>query len=46
MAELSKSQIDKLGERLRGGHSTEGDLRLLEDYKRSFAPAYAEVVQK
>jgi putative GTP pyrophosphokinase len=46
MAELSKSQIDKLGERLRGGHPTEEDLRLLEDYKRSFAPPFEEVVQK
>ena len=37
---FSKTQIDKLGERLKGGHHTESDLRLLDDYRRSFGDAY------
>jgi len=49
MGELSKSQVDKLGERLRQGASegaSEGDdLRLLEEYRRSFLPAFVEVMK-
>jgi putative GTP pyrophosphokinase len=37
---LSKTQIDKLGERLRIGDPTEADLRELDDYRRSFSEAY------
>lgn len=45
MAEpLSKSQIDKLGERLKAGNISEDDLRLLDQYRRSFRPAYDYVV--
>jgi putative GTP pyrophosphokinase len=44
--ELSKSQVDRLGERLRGGSHTEEDLRLLEVYKQSFGPAYEQVLRK
>ena len=41
---LSKTQIDRLGDRLRGGGMTETDLRLLDSYRRSFFPAYERVV--
>jgi len=42
---LSKTQIDRLGDRLKGGSHEEIDLRLLEDYRRSFGDAYQEVVR-
>jgi len=42
---ISKSQIDRLGERLRHGPLNESDLRLLDDYRRSFAEAYEAVVR-
>jgi len=42
--ELSKSQIDKLGSRLRKGDINEDDLRLLDSYRRLFTAAYEEVV--
>ena len=42
---MSKSQIDRLGERLRYGPLNESDLRLLDDYRRSFAEAYEAVVR-
>ncbi len=41
---ISKSQIDKLGDRLRQGRGTEDDLRLLDEYRRSFSEAYELVV--
>ena len=41
---LSKTQIDKLGERLKTGNITEADLRFLDEYRRSFATAYDDVV--
>jgi ppGpp synthetase/RelA/SpoT-type nucleotidyltranferase len=41
---LSKTQIDRLGDRLKKGDITEDDLRLLDTYRRSFADAYDEVV--
>ena len=41
---VSKTQIDRLGERLKKGDITEDDLRLLDAYRRSFAVAYNEVV--
>lgn len=43
---MTKSQIDRLGQRLRGGSPSEGDLTHLEMYRRSFGPAYGEVVSK
>src|SRR5437870_2330832 len=43
MPMLSTSQINKLGERLRKGLPTEPDLRLLDEYRKSFEPAYFEV---
>jgi len=41
----SKTQIDKLGDRLRAGNITEADLRLLDEYRRSFNEAYEFVVR-
>lgn len=41
---LSKTQIDKLGDRLRKGNITEVDLRMLDDYRRSFGETYEFVV--
>ncbi|MDQ3745163.1 MAG: hypothetical protein M3444_12340 [Acidobacteriota bacterium] len=42
--EVSKTQVDRLGERLKRGNITEEDLRLLDQYRRSFAEAYETVV--
>ncbi|HEX3559288.1 MAG TPA: hypothetical protein VHU19_08785 [Pyrinomonadaceae bacterium] len=42
--EVSKTQIDRLGNRLKGGHITEDDLRLLDQYRRSFTEVYEMVV--
>jgi ppGpp synthetase/RelA/SpoT-type nucleotidyltranferase len=42
---LSKTQIDRLGDRLRKGSPTEADLRLLDDYRLSFGEAYDTVVR-
>jgi putative GTP pyrophosphokinase len=38
--ELSRTQIDRLGDRLRKGHLTDDDLQLLDQYRRSFTEAY------
>ena len=45
MTNASKSEIDRLGVRLRKTLSA-NDLRMLDTYRRSFAPAYDFVVQK
>jgi ppGpp synthetase/RelA/SpoT-type nucleotidyltranferase len=45
LASFTKSQIDRLGERLRKGSLSEVDLRLLDEYRRSFGEAYDEVVR-
>lgn len=45
MTSLSNTQIDRLGDRLREGSLTESDLRLLDDYRRSFGEAYETVVR-
>lgn len=44
--QFSKSQIDRLGDRLRKGDVSESDLRFLEDYRRSFIEANDDVVRK
>ncbi len=44
MNEISKSQIDLLGDRLRKGHLTESDLKMLDQYRRSFVGAYEEAI--
>ena len=41
--ELSRTQIDRLGDRLRKGNLTDADLRLLDEYRRSFTTAYGVV---
>jgi ppGpp synthetase/RelA/SpoT-type nucleotidyltranferase len=41
---ISKTQIDKLGDRLRKADITEADLRTLDEYRRSFSGAYEFVV--
>lgn len=41
---ITKSQIDKLGERLRAVDLKETDLRLLDQFRRSFAHAYDTAV--
>jgi putative GTP pyrophosphokinase len=46
---VSKTQVDKLGERLRTGELSEADLRELDEYRRSFGAAYemvAETIRK
>ena len=42
---VSKTQIDRLGDRLKQGPHTESDLRLLDDYRRSFGEACETVVR-
>jgi ppGpp synthetase/RelA/SpoT-type nucleotidyltranferase len=41
---LSKSQVDKLGNRLRSGNISDDDLRLLDEYRRSHTGVYQSVV--
>lgn len=41
---MTKTQIDRLGDRLRKGNVAEADLRLLDLYRRSFTEAYEAVV--
>src|SRR6266511_3686917 len=41
---ISKSQIDQLGVRLKAGNPQHADIRLLDEYRRSFDEAYAHVV--
>jgi ppGpp synthetase/RelA/SpoT-type nucleotidyltranferase len=45
MATLSKTQIDRLGNRLKTGSLSEADLRLLDEYRRSLGPAYESVLR-
>jgi putative GTP pyrophosphokinase len=42
---LTKSQIDRLGDRLRQGPLVEADLRSPDSYRRSFGEAYETVVR-
>jgi putative GTP pyrophosphokinase len=42
---ISKSQIDKLGERLRASRESEDDLRMLDAYRRSFNEQYEHVIR-
>lgn len=42
--EISKTQIDRLGDRLKEGNITEDDLRLLDQYRLSFTEVYEAVV--
>jgi putative GTP pyrophosphokinase len=45
MAALSKTQIDRLGDRLRKGPLSEADLRLLDEYRLSFGDAYDATIR-
>lgn len=42
----SRARIDKLGERLKAGPTTEADLRLLDEYRLTFAGAYQSVIDQ
>lgn len=44
MTTPSKTQIDLLGERLKGGSRSETDLILLDSYRRSFSAPYEKVI--
>ena len=44
MTSVSKTQVDKLDDRLRKGKLEEEDSRQLDSYRRSFTEAYEEVV--
>jgi putative GTP pyrophosphokinase len=44
VGEISRTQIDRLGDRLKQGREDEADLRLLDEYRRSFGEAYDAVV--
>jgi GTP pyrophosphokinase len=41
---LTKSQVNRLGDRLRKGHASEEDSKLLDQYRDSFRDAYEAVV--
>jgi len=41
---LTKGQVDRLGDRLRKGDIGDDDLRLFDNYRRSFSEAYEIVV--
>ncbi len=43
---ISKTQIDRLGERLKKGPTEESDLKLLEEYRKSFRDAYQSVIEQ
>jgi putative GTP pyrophosphokinase len=43
--QFTKSQIDRLGQRLRAQTFQEAELTLLDEYRRSFGPAYDRVVE-
>ena len=43
--DLSNTKLDQLGDRLRKGTSTDEDLRLLEEFRRTFSDGYNEVVR-
>jgi putative GTP pyrophosphokinase len=42
---LSKTQIDHLGDRLKKGEISDADLRVLDEYRRSFSEGYDFVIQ-
>src|SRR5690242_17800924 len=43
---FTKSQIDRLGDRLRSNNPSSDDLRLLDAYRNSFREAYDEVINE
>jgi putative GTP pyrophosphokinase len=42
---ITKTQIDRLGDRLREGESTADDLRMLDEYRLSFGEPFARVIK-
>jgi putative GTP pyrophosphokinase len=46
MGGASRTQIDRLGDRLKHGPIEAADLRLLDEYRRSFSEAYDAVVRR
>lgn len=44
MSDLSKNQIDKLGDRLKKGNITDSDIKLLDDYRKTFDTAFENVI--
>jgi putative GTP pyrophosphokinase len=44
MAAFSRTQIDRLGDRLRRGPFSQDDLRMLDQYRRTFGAAYETVI--
>lgn len=42
---FSKTQIDRLGDRLKKGEMSEADLQMLDEYRRSFAEAFGFLVR-
>jgi putative GTP pyrophosphokinase len=47
MAEkISKSQVDRLGDRLKKGNISEDDLRMLDQYRRLYSETYEVVVER
>lgn len=46
MSRFSKTQIDKLGDRLREGDLTDEDLRMLDEYRLEFRPVYDLVLKQ
>lgn len=44
MVPMSKSQVDRLGERLRHGQTADADLLELDEFRRSFSASYADVI--
>jgi putative GTP pyrophosphokinase len=42
---LSKTQIDRLGDRLKRGSHAEDDLRMLDSYCRTFGAPYGTVIE-
>lgn len=42
---MTKAQVNRLGDQLRRGAIGERELRALEEYRRSFDPAHAEIVR-
>jgi putative GTP pyrophosphokinase len=45
LASFSKSQIDRLGDRLKKGSPSDADLRLLDEYRHSFGDGYDVVIR-
>ncbi|NOT07874.1 MAG: hypothetical protein HOP28_06675 [Gemmatimonadales bacterium] len=45
MTDRSRTQIDRLGERIKHGQFSDDDLRALDEYRKSFGQAYEYVIE-